>query len=105
MDFENYDKDSNESDEDYCKFVEWLSNLAAADLRAAKLDPAAQKQALCCYYRRGENANLTPNELIDFLCISTPSILDDAGYTDAEATAIMEISDKLTNDEIDQTTL
>jgi len=95
LDYENYDNDTNESDEDYFKFVAWLADLTATDLRAAKSDPAEQRQALCRYYKRGEKANLTNDELIDFLGVSTPSILDKAGYTEEEATALMDISDTL----------
>jgi len=53
---------------------------------------------LCRYYGRGERANLTPGELIDFLAVSSPSILDAAGYTEAEADALMKLSDSLTDD-------
>ena len=78
----------------------WLSDLTATELREAKPDPARQKQALCRYYKRGENAHLTPGELIDFLGVSTPSISDMAGYSDEESLALMEISDSLTEEDI-----
>jgi len=74
MDYENYDNDSNDSDEDYSAFVKWLSDLTAGELRRAKGDSQQQKQALCRYYKRGEKANLTADELIDFLAVSSPSI-------------------------------
>jgi|SRR5579871_2473219 len=102
MDFDN---DTNPSDADYFAFVEWLSNLTASELRESKGDPERQKQALCRYYKRGERANLTAGELIDFLGVSTPSILDMAGYTEEEGDAVMEISDTITEDDLNRTVL
>ncbi len=101
MDFANYDNDANPSDADYFAFVAWLSDLTAQELVQAKGSPRQQKRALCRYYKRGERAHLTAGELIDFLAVSTPSILDQAGYDDEEADAIMQISDGLSDEEID----
>jgi hypothetical protein len=96
LDYETFDnEDVNASDDDYAAFVGWLSQLAAAELREARGEPDRQKQALCRYYIRGERGNLTPAELLDFLCANTPSILDRAGYTEEEGDALMEISDSL----------
>ena len=105
MDYARYDNDTNEDDGDYSEFVEWLSVLTAAALREAKPDPVRQKQALCCYYKQGERANLTAGELIDFLGVSSPSILDRAGYTSEEGDAVMRISDSLTDEDLRQTAL
>lgn len=100
MDYETCDNDSDPepTEEEYTDFVNWLSGTAASELRAAKGDPEQQKQALCRYYKRGEKANLTAGELVDFLGVSTPSILDMAGYTDEEADAVMELSSTLCED-------
>jgi Holliday junction DNA helicase RuvB len=100
MDYETYDNDTNESDDDYFDFVDWLSNLTAAELREAKGNPEKQKLALCHYWQRGLQANLTV-ELIDYLCVSSPSILDMAGYSEEEGDAVIQISDSLT--EVDRT--
>jgi hypothetical protein len=100
VDYERFDNDANESDEDYFAFVEWLSDLAAAELREAKHDPARQRQALCRYYKRGFRAHVTTSELIDFLGVSSPSILERAGYSAAEGDALMRLSDALTDEEI-----
>ncbi|BDI30966.1 hypothetical protein CCAX7_30170 [Capsulimonas corticalis] len=105
VDYENFDNDSGSSDEEYSAFVEWLSELTAMDLREAKGDPEKQKQALCRYYKRGERANLTIGELIDFLGVSSPSIIDMADYTEEEGDDLMQISDALTQDEIAQIVL
>jgi hypothetical protein len=96
MNFEHYDNDMNPSDADYFAFVNWLSEKTADELRTAKGDNQREEEALRRYYQRGEHANLTLAELIDFLCVSSPSILQEAGYSDEQAGAILLISDRLT---------
>ncbi len=97
----NFDNDAESTtDEEYSAFVKWLSALAVAELRRAGTDVALQKQVLCRYYKRGERANLTPSELIDFLAVSGPCTLEDAGYSNEKAVALMQISDSLTDDDI-----
>lgn len=105
MDYETYDNDANENDDDYFEFVRWLEDLTVAELRQAKGDPTAQKQAILRYWGRGYRANLGPGELIDFLGANTPSILDMAGYTEEEGDAVMEMSDAATEEEVKQTPL
>ena len=105
MGYESYDNDTNQVDKDYFAFVEWLSARAAAELREAKSDPAQQKKALCRYYKRGEQANLTTGELVDFLGVSNPSILEMAGYTEEEGNAVMCIWDSITGNDIRRTAL
>ncbi len=105
MDFDKFDNDADESDENYSAYVDWLSELTGEDLRRAKGHSEQQKQALCRYYKRGEAANLTAGELIDFLGVSSPSILDMAGYSEEEGDALFVISDALTDQEISQAVL
>ena len=103
MDYEKFDNDDPEtSDEEYSAYVEWLSVRTAEQLRQAKGDAVEQRLVLCRYYKRGDRANLTPSELIDFLGVSTPSIFDMAGYTDEEGDAAMVV---LTRDEINKVEL
>ncbi len=109
MDYDQYDKFDNDdpetSDEEYSEYVAWLSERTAAQLRHAKGKPEEQRLILCRYYKRGDKANLTPSELIDFLAGDTPSILDMAGYSEVEGDAAMVISDGLTRDEISKVQL
>jgi hypothetical protein len=98
---ETFDNSAEETtDEDYFAFVDWLSETTAAKFRTVKGEYAQEKQILCWYYRRGECANLTVSELIDFLAVNASSILERAGYNEEETMALMEISDKLTEEEI-----
>ena len=98
--FNKFDNDSDSSDEDYFLFVARLSDLTVAELRGARGNPEAQKQVLCLYYKLGLRANLSKGELIDFLAVSSPTILDLAEYTDEEGDALMRFSDGLTDEEI-----
>ena len=101
-DFESFDNDTDTSDENYSAFVAWLSARTTEDFREAHGDAARQKSALLRYYHTGLRANLTPAELIGFLAITSRSILDEAGYTDAESDAVMALSDGLTDREFYQ---
>jgi hypothetical protein len=106
MDYETFDNDSGDaSDADYTAFVEWLSEHAATELREAKGNPQQQKQALCRYYRRGLRASLTAGELVDLLGVSSPSILDRAGYNEEEGAVVMAISDSLSDEDVDSSLL
>lgn len=89
MDFNKFGNDTDESDHNYFAYFAWLSELTAEDLRRVKGNPEQQKEALCRYYKRGETANLTAGELIDFLGVSSPSILDMADYTEEEGDALL----------------
>jgi len=71
-------------------------------LRVAKGNPELQKQAICRYYKRGEKANLSRGELIDFLGVSSPSIFDMADYSDEEGDATMEIASRITDEDLDR---
>lgn len=105
MDYEKYDKDENESEEDYFRFVEWLENVTSAELRQAKGSIKEQEKACCRYFKRGYKANLTSGELFDFLGATSPSIVDKAGYSEEEGDALLQISDALTDEQIAATEL
>lgn len=102
MDYETFDRNTDTSDKDYFFFVAWLSDRTAGELRLALASPELQRQALCRYYKRGKTANLSTEELVDFLGVSSPSIIDLAGYTEQEGNALMQISASLTDDDIDR---
>lgn len=104
MNYETYNNDSDPEPtrEEYRDFVGWLSEIAASDLRLAKGNPELQKQAICRYYKRGEKANLSSGELIDFLGVSTPSIFDMADYSDEEGDDAMEIASLVTDEDLER---
>ena len=96
-----FDNDADETtNEEYSAFVEWLTELTAEEFRQAKANTIEQRKVLCCYYKRGDLANLSIGELIDFLAVSYPSVMDKAGYIYEETAKVMEISDHLPQEEI-----
>jgi len=99
------DSTGDYTEEDYKRVVSELSAITADELRAARGNPDAQRAALARYYKRGTRADLSSGELVDFLAISTPSILEKAGYSDDEADALLELSETLTEDELESFTI
>ncbi len=90
-----YNKAQNDSDESYFAFVECLENRTAAELQQAKGNEAAIRVAVLDYLEIGYGASLTSGELVDFFCVSTPSVMDKAGYSEDEADKAIEIYDEI----------
>ena len=88
--------------EDYKKLVAQFTREAADDFRQSGATEQEQRAALCRYFRRGAEADLSHPELIDFLAVSTPSVLDMAGYSQAAADRVMLMLREITDDEIPQ---
>jgi hypothetical protein len=88
------------SPEDYERLVDKLTKQAAADFRQASQSIQEQRQACCRYFKRGELADISQPELVDFLGVSTPSVLEMAGYSDADAQRVMEMIADISDDEI-----
>jgi hypothetical protein len=86
--------------EDYKRAVSEFTRLAAEDFRRSGSTQEAQRAALCRYFRRGAGADLSHSELIDFLGISTSSVLDMAGYSVAAASRVMEMLRDMKDDEL-----
>lgn len=93
-----YDKAQDDSDESYFAFVEWLENKTAAELQRAKGNERAIRAAIVGYLETGYGAHRTSGELVDFFCVSTPSVLDKAGYSEEEADDAIEIYDEINPD-------
>jgi len=79
--------------------------LAAEDFRQATSSEQEQRAAICRYLRRGDAADYSTGELVDFLGVSSPSVLDMAGYSDEAALRVMEMLADIEDDEIQNTTL
>jgi len=59
---------------------------------------------VCCgYFKWGKNHQITTGELVDYLGVSSPSILDKAQYSEAEAKDVMELIGLITDEEIEST--
>ena len=85
----------NGSDEDYQAFVEWLETETASKLREANGDQQAIAAAITTYLETGYKAHLSSGELVDFFCVSSPSILDNAGYSEEESDLAVELYDQI----------
>lgn len=103
MNYETFDNDTDPSDANYFDFVKWLSKRTAAELEQTKGNREETRKVLCRYYKRGLRANLTTSELVDFLGVSSPSVLEEAGLNDEEGDEVMALSGSLTDEEINQT--
>ena len=88
------------SSEDYRRAVTEFTQLVADDFRRSAATEHEQRAALCRYFRRGAEADLSHPELIDILGISTPSVLDMAGYSIPAALRVMEILRDMKDDDL-----
>jgi hypothetical protein len=84
----------------YDALVDKLSKEAAREFRRAAGSAKEKKLACCRYFKRGAQAGLSQPELIDFLGVSSPSILAVAGYSDEEAQEIMDGLAGISDEEI-----
>ena len=66
-----------------------------ADLRMADGCSDALRNVILSYLREGHRLGLSPSELTDFFCVSTPNIVEEAGYTDAAGDAVVALFDEL----------
>ena len=86
--------------EEYKRAVSEFTRCAADDFRRSAASELEQRAALCRYFRRGAEADFSHPELIDLLGISSPSVLDMAGYSVAAALRVMEILRDMPDDEL-----
>ena len=75
---------------DYDDRIERVCSDAATEFRACPSDLMAQLRICCRYFQHGEHEGISHGELIDFLGVSTPSVLDRADYSDEQAQRVMD---------------
>ncbi len=90
-----YDALENDSDDDYFNFVGGLKLSAAENLKTAKGQLSMIEHAIETYLDKGYAAHLSSSELVDFFCVSTPSILSEAGYSEEEEKDVIKVYDQL----------
>ena len=83
---------------DYAERIERVCRDAAVQLPSCRDDLLAQVRVCCHYFESGEREGISHGELIDFLGISSPSVLDRAGYSDSEAQRFVEALTLITYD-------
>jgi hypothetical protein len=82
---------------------ELLKNFAlesASDFRTCSESLDDQRRACCRYFRRGSLIGLSQMDLIDSLVLSTPSVLETAGYQPDAAERVMEMIGGISDEEI-----
>jgi hypothetical protein len=72
----------------------------AEEFRNCAENPEQQRQTCCRYFRRGPLTGLTQMELIDSLALSSPSVLDSAGYPAEAAQQVMDMIGGISDEEI-----
>jgi hypothetical protein len=96
----------HDSDEFVCGTtlrVKWIQKYAVEQLEAAKRGELPVRTAVCRYLKQGAGAGFSTGELVDWLGVSSPSLLSQAGYLDAEAAEVMDVLGLITDQEIEQT--
>lgn len=89
----------NDFPPDYSDRIDRVRRHCAEGLSAIHGDILAQLRVVCRYFEEGEQEGISHEELIDFLGISTPSVLDTAGFSDSEAMDVMKGLALITYDE------
>jgi len=95
-----YGEDGVIAEANYVRSVTEFTRLAADDFRQSVSTEKEQRAALCRYLRRGAVEDLSTAELIDFLGVSSPSVLEMAGYSDEAADGVMAMLADITDEEI-----
>jgi hypothetical protein len=90
------------SEDEYHRLVEALRKKSADDFRASRQRGEDILLPLKRYFDHGTSADFSLAELIDHLGISTPSILELAGFPDAEAQAAMDSLPRLDDQDDDR---
>jgi hypothetical protein len=83
--------------------MKWIQEYAVEQLEAAKRGEIPVRTALCRYLKQGGGAGFSTGELVDWLGVSSPSLLSKAAYNDAETAEAMEVLVSITDQEIEQT--
>src|SRR5438105_1181670 len=65
-----------------------LFSRTVATLRAARGRADAVRDAVGSYIREAYRIGMTPGELIDDFCVSTPNIVEEAGYAGSDGEGV-----------------
>jgi len=86
--------------EDREQILRNFTEQTAAEFKTCTENVAAQRQACCRYFRRGQLLGLSQAELIDSLGLAMPSVLDSAGYSPEDSERIMDLVGEISDQEI-----
>ena len=88
----------NEEQDNYASLISDLQREASSRLRLARNGNSAVADAIMFYIQKGDQAGLSPEELVDFFAVSTPNVLEDAGYVGDAGDDVVALFDKLHSD-------
>jgi hypothetical protein len=88
----------NDFPQDYAERIEHICREAIIQFNSCHDDLLAQIRVCCNYFETGEQEGISHGELIDFLGISSPSVLDRAGYSNTETLQVMKALSLITYD-------
>ena len=77
------------------KAIADLQARTTAAVRAASGRADALGDAIWSYLGEGYRLGLVPSELVDFFCVSTPNIVEEAGYRGNAGDAVVALFDQL----------
>jgi len=98
MSFENSSADESGVPADWQERLDRVLQQAAADFRACSSDSLELLRVCARYFQHGEQEGFDHGELIDYLGISTPSVLDMADFTESQAAKVMALLPLLQED-------
>jgi hypothetical protein len=81
--------------------MKWVRNYGREQLEATSGGNLELRVALCRYLKQGAGAGFSTEELVDWLGVSTPSILKEAGFDESGSEAAMNLLGSLSDEEID----
>lgn len=76
----------------------WCYGVTA--IMKAKGSPSSEREALCKYLKEGVGAGFSRRELVAWLTVSSPSILDEAHFADDAQIRLKAVLETITDDEI-----
>ena len=78
-----------------------IMTISAQDFKTCERSDSALKIAIARYLALGRIATISQGELIDFLGVSSPSVLEMASYSEADQMHVMKLIGPLSDEEID----
>ena len=80
--------------------IRWVWCYGVNEIMKAKGSPISEREALCKYLKQGVSAGFSKGELVDWLRVSSPSILDEAHIADDDQIRLMTMLETITDFEI-----
>ena len=81
--------------------IEILMNATARDFATCVRSDSSLKSVIARYLAQGMAAGISQGELIDFLGVSSPSVLEMSGYSEVDQMLVMRLLGEISDHEID----